>query len=49
MDIQLVVVRPFASLSRGDVVADAARVTEILKGEHAHSVVRVAVSGAKES
>jgi hypothetical protein len=41
MDMHLVVVRPFAGLARGDVVADPARIAEILKGEHAASVVRV--------
>ncbi len=47
MNIHLVVVRPFAGLARGDVVADAARIAEILKCEHAHDVVRV-IAPAKE-
>ncbi len=42
MDIQLVVVRPFGDLSRGDIVTDIARISEILTSEHACSVVRVA-------
>jgi hypothetical protein len=41
MDIHLVVTRSFAGLLRGDIVADAARIADILKGEHAHDVVRV--------
>lgn len=41
MQFHLVVVRPFATFSRGDVIADAAQISEILKGEHAHAVVRV--------
>lgn len=48
MDIHLVVVRPFGQLVRGDVVTEAARIAEVLSGEHAHSVVRVLAS-AKES
>ena len=48
MNMHLVVVRPFAGLARGDVVADAARIAEIMKSEHAHDVVRVAAS-AKEA
>lgn len=43
MDLQLVVVRPFEDLARGDIVTDAARINEILNGEHARSVVRVVV------
>jgi hypothetical protein len=42
MKFHLVVVRPFAAYSRGDIIADAARISEILNGEHAHAVVRVA-------
>ena len=48
MEIQLVVVRPFAGFARGDMIADATRINDILKSEHAHSVVRVAKSAAKE-
>jgi hypothetical protein len=48
MDMHLVVVRPFAGLARGDVVADPARIAEILNGEHAASVVRV-VASARET
>jgi hypothetical protein len=47
MNMHLVVVRPFGGLARGDVVADAARIADILKSEHAHDVVRVTVA-AKE-
>lgn len=53
MDMHLVVTRSFADLKRGDIVADAASIADILKGEHAHDVVRVinappTVSTAKE-
>lgn len=41
MNICLVVVRPFAGFARGDIVADPARISQILKSEHAHCVVRV--------
>jgi hypothetical protein len=41
MNIQLIVVRPFGSLARGDVIADPTRIAEILKSENAHAVVRV--------
>lgn len=47
MDMHLVVVRPFAELTRGDVVADVARITKILQSEHVRDVVRV-VAPAKE-
>jgi hypothetical protein len=43
MQVHLVVVRPFGTLARGDVVADTARIREILDSEHVHAVVRVAV------
>lgn len=42
MQVHLVVIKPFASFSRGDIVTDAERVAEILKSEHAQRVVRVA-------
>jgi hypothetical protein len=41
MDLQLVVVRPFGGLSRGDAVTDANRIADILNSEHATHVVRV--------
>jgi hypothetical protein len=41
MNIQMVVVRPFDRLARGDTVADPARIARILGSEWAHSVVRV--------
>ena len=41
MNLHLVVVRAFGDLARGDIISDAVRVTEILKSEHARSVVRV--------
>jgi len=41
MDVQLVVVKPFGNLARGDIVTDTVRITQILNGEHARSVVRV--------
>jgi hypothetical protein len=47
MDMHLVVVRSFRELARGDVVADAARVAEILNSEHASSVVRVVTPASK--
>lgn len=42
MEMHLVVVRPFDSFLRGDVITDSARITTILSGERAHYVVRVA-------
>ena len=47
MSLQLVVVRPFSSFARGDVISDAARVEKILSSENARSVVRVVVPPAK--
>ena len=49
MDMHLVVVKPFDDFARGDVISDALQITTILKGEHAHSVVRVAQQIAKGS
>jgi hypothetical protein len=40
--MHLIVVKPFNGYSRGDVITDAARVADTLRGEHAHCVVRVA-------
>jgi len=42
MEMHLVVVRPFGSFSRGDVITDSLRIASILGGEYAHFVVRVA-------
>jgi hypothetical protein len=47
MEMHLVVVRSFRDLARGDVVADAARVAEILNSEHASCVVRVVTPANK--
>ena len=44
MKIQLVVVRPFEGLAKGDVVTDEERISAILRGEHAQDVVRVTVA-----
>lgn len=41
MTIQLVVVRPFGTHSKGDVIGDAASIATILASEQATSVVRV--------
>ena len=42
MDIKLVVVRPFGTHQRGDVVTDVAEIAKVQAGEHAGCVVRVA-------
>jgi hypothetical protein len=47
MDMHLVVVRPFGDLARGDIVADAIRIAEILNSEHARCVVRVVTPANK--
>ncbi len=41
MSFQLVVVRPFATYVKGDVIADAASIAAVLASEQAASVVRV--------
>ena len=41
MTITLVVVRPFAGLSRGDSITDPGRIGAVLASEHAADVVRV--------
>ena len=43
MTIQLVVVRPFGTYAKGDVIGDAASITTILASEQATCVVRVQV------
>ena len=47
MQVNLVVVKPFGKLARGDIVTDSVRIAQILNSEHAHSVVRVAVPATK--
>jgi len=42
MSVQLVVVRPFGTYGKGDVIADAATVAAVLATENARNVVRVA-------
>jgi hypothetical protein len=49
MDMHLVVMRAFGDLARGDIITDAVRITDILNGEHAYSVVRVVLPTAKEA
>jgi hypothetical protein len=46
MNVNLVVVRPFGNYAKGDTIADAATIAQILAGEHAHDVVRVATKGS---
>jgi hypothetical protein len=41
MNIHLVVVHPFAEYIRGQIITDAATITQILASEHAIAVVRV--------
>jgi hypothetical protein len=45
--MHLVVVKPFASFARGDIITDAARITAILNSEHARNVVRVGMHPSK--
>jgi hypothetical protein len=47
MQVHLVVVKPFATLVRGDIVTDPVRIAELLKSEHAPHVVRVAIPPIK--
>jgi hypothetical protein len=47
MDMHLVVVRPFSDLARGDIVADAIRIDDIMNSEHARCVVRVVTPANK--
>jgi hypothetical protein len=42
MTTTLVVVRPFATYSKGDVITDPATMAQILSGEQSRKVVRVA-------
>jgi hypothetical protein len=41
MSIRLIIVRSFAGFARGEIVADPVRISQILKSENAHCVVRV--------
>ena len=47
MQVHLVVVKPFATVARGDIITDPVRIAEILKSEHAPHVVRVAIPADK--
>ncbi len=38
---QLVVTRPFCNFIRGDVIADASKIAEIMATEHSKSVTKV--------
>ena len=46
MNFELVVVRPFGTYRKGDTIADAKVVSEILASGNALNVVRVARQGA---
>jgi hypothetical protein len=46
MNVKLVVVRPFASHAKGDVVSDSGEVAKILASESAANVVRVALAAS---
>lgn len=46
MNFHLVVLKPFQTYKRGDVISDAENVTKILSGPQATFVVRVATKGA---
>jgi hypothetical protein len=46
MNFHLVVVRAFGAYAKGDAITDSAKITEVLAGENAHCVVRVAVKGS---
>lgn len=48
MQFELVVVRPFGGLSRGERIRDPKRIAEILASEHATWVVRVAVPSKED-
>ena len=45
MQFHLVVVRPFGPHAKGAVITDAQAISDILAGENAHCVVRVAAQG----
>jgi hypothetical protein len=47
MDIQLIVVRPFDGLTRGDAVTEPTRIVRILNSEWVHSVVRILVASSE--
>ena len=48
MELHLVVVRAFGRYAKGDAVAEAKAMAEILAGEHAGCVVRVAAPAKRE-
>jgi hypothetical protein len=45
MNFHLVVLKPFATYKRGDVITDATAVEKILAGPQASFVVRIAAKG----
>ena len=46
MNFHLVVLKPFGTFKRGDLIADAATVQKILSSGNADSVVRVMAKGS---
>lgn len=46
MNFHLVVLKPFGTYRRGDVITDAVAVEKILGGPQASSVVRISVKGS---
>jgi hypothetical protein len=42
MQLHLIVTKPFDGLPRGEIITDPTQIATILKGEHAHCVVKVA-------
>jgi hypothetical protein len=40
--MHLIVIRPFGQFVRGDVISDPASISQILNGQHARFVIRVA-------
>jgi hypothetical protein len=48
MTFQLVVVRPFGTYSKGDVIGDAASIAAIMASEQATCVVRVQVGAPSQ-
>jgi hypothetical protein len=48
MNTYLVVIKPFGRLVRGDTIKDPAQIAQVLAGDHAHAVVRVAASSNRE-
>lgn len=49
MDMRLVIVRPFGSHAKGDVITEPGEIAKILAGDNGHDVVGVALPAGPDA